>query len=79
MCSYPLEKWLVEENQLAEKDTKLYQLKAIEIPAEILKKISPSSERQESVNPSSFKNCSDLVSLTYAGYYFVYIVRLLFF
>ena len=37
MCSYPLEKWLIEENQLAEKDTKLYQLKAIEIPAEILK------------------------------------------
>ena len=53
MCSYPLEKWLVEDNQLVEKDTKLYQLKAIEIPAEILKKISPSSERQESVNPSS--------------------------
>ena len=39
MCSYPLQKWLVEENQLAEKDTKLYQLKAIEIPAEIFKKL----------------------------------------
>ena len=38
MSSYPLEKWLVEENQLAEKDTKLYQLKAIEIPAEIFEK-----------------------------------------
>ena len=39
MCSYPLQKWLVEENQLAEKDTRLYQLKAIEIPAEIFKKL----------------------------------------
>ena len=39
MWSYPLEKWLIRENQLAEKK-KIYRdkTKAIEISAEIFKK-----------------------------------------
>ena len=37
MWSYPLKKWLIQENQLAEKNTKTHwdKTKAIEIPAEI--------------------------------------------
>ena len=39
--------------------------------------MNASSKRQESIKSSSLKNCSDLFSLTYAGYYFVRLVFLL--
>ena len=38
MWSYPLEKWLIRENQLAEKKINRDKTKAIEISAEIFKK-----------------------------------------
>ena len=37
MWSYPLEKWLIRENQLAEKKIHRDKTKAIEISAEIFK------------------------------------------
>ena len=64
--SRKLVSWKKCKNPLGEK-------KAIEIRAEIFEKY-PLSEYQESVKPSSLKNSSDLVSLTYAGYYFVRLV-----
>ena len=40
MKSYPLKKWLIQENHLAEKNTKIHRdkTKAIGIPAEIFDK-----------------------------------------
>ena len=40
MWSYPLEKWIIQENQWAEKDTKIHRDKkiAIEIPAKTFDK-----------------------------------------
>ena len=40
MWSYPLEKWLIQENPLAEKDTEIHRekKKAIEIPDKIFEK-----------------------------------------
>ena len=40
MLSYPLKKWIIHENQLADKNTKIHRdkTKAIEIPAKIFEK-----------------------------------------
>ena len=73
MWLYPLEKWLIQQNQWAEKDPKIH----CPPPPHFLL-----HNRLSTVKPSSYSGllspgrsnstfCSDLVSLTYAGWYFV--------